>query len=580
MLGRSFLIVLAALALAAPALALPLATPPNAMPLPTLRDPGPPAVAGAWGAPFEGQIVAVHMALLPDQRILYWSGDVAGEADNIYFLETVEGSESRTLAPPYTAADVANPEDPDTTTDNLFCSGHTILPDGRILSAGGSVWHPVLLEPGESFVDGTPEARVYDPATNTWSFVQDMLLPRWYPTAMTTSEGALVAGGIQKLVDPSTHNPSMETYDADANDWSFVPGGDNYLPLYPRLFEVPAGPMKGDLYYANGGTLWGPFGQHPTEPLWNLAQAYDPETDAWRFLGPTVFGARQSPNTVMLPLDPEEGYAAKVLTFAGTLQRSIVATSLAEIADLSTDPPTHKMAAPLNMPRWQSSGVLLPDGKVLAVGGAIYDNVMTYGSPDPAVMTAEVYDPATDTWTELAPMSIPREYHGTALLLPDARVLVGGHVPNPVPWKALRDNIPLANQSPKTEFEIYSPPYLQWGVEQPVITDAPASVAYGASFTVETPDAERVVDAMLVRHGAVTHSSDPSQRAIVLPVEARGEAAAQQGADGPVGASRGTLTFAAPPDAMVATPGPWMLFLRVAAEEGLVPGVAKTIMLG
>lgn len=562
----AFVLALATtLTLPAVALVPPVEQPPNAIPIPTIIPAGPPAVAGLWEAPFEGQIPAVHMALLPDQRILYWSGDVAGEADHVYFLSTVEGSQTRTLAPPYTADTVGTPFDPATATDDLFCSGHTILPDGRILSAGGSLWHAVLLEPGESFVDGIPDARVYDPATNTWSRVADMTIPRWYPTAMTTSEGALLASGIRKLADPSTHVTSMETYDPASDVWTNVPGGDNFLPLYPRLFEVPSGPMKGDLYYANGGTLWGPFGEHPSEPLWNLAQAYDPETESWRFLGPTLFGARQSPNTVLLPLDPADGYAAKVLTFAGTLQRSVVATNLAEIADLSTDPPTHTLAAPLQTPRWQSTGVLLPDGKVLAVGGALYDNVMLHGFPDPAVMTAELYDPATDSWTTMAPMTLAREYHGTALLLPDARVLVGGHVPNPVPWKALRDNVAMADQSPQTKFEIFEPPYLHWGAIRAQIDGAPASIAYGASFGVASDEAGDVVDAVLVHHGAVTHSSDPTQRAIVLPVASR---------------AGDTLTFTAPPDAIVAPAGPYMLFLRTAHANGLVPGIAKTVMLG
>ncbi|HUR69050.1 MAG TPA: galactose oxidase-like domain-containing protein [Candidatus Thermoplasmatota archaeon] len=548
-----------------PALALPSEPvgPPNAMPLPTLVAAGPASVAGAWEAPFEGQIPAVHVALLPDQRVLYWSGDVAGERDQIYFLSTVYGGEVRVLAPPYDAASVSTIATPG--GSDLFCSGHTLLPDGRLLSAGGSSWHPVVTEPGQSFVDGTSEARIFDWRTDSWTYASDMNVPRWYPTVMTTSEGGLAASGIHQLVNPATHQASMEQYDSSADAWNVVPGGSNVLPLYPRLFDVPSGPLKGQLYYETGGTLWGPFGERPEEPLWNLAQAYDPATDAWRILGPSVLGARQSPNNVMLPLDPADGYAARILTFAGTLQRSVVATNTAELTDLSVDPPTHALAAPLHTPRWQSSGILLPDGKVLAVGGGIYDNVMTYGSPDPAVMTAELYDPTSGSWTEQAPMTIPREYHGTALLLPDARVLVGGHVPNPVPWTALRDNVNMAAQDPHTKFEIFEPPYLHWGVAQPTITSAPSSIAYGQTFTVDSADAASITDAILVRHMAETHSSDPGQRAIVLPV---------------VSQSGATLTFEAPADAQLATPGPWMLFLRTSSEHGLVPGVAKTVMLG
>jgi hypothetical protein len=539
--------------------------PPNAMPLPTLVPAGPASVAGSWEAPFEGQIPAVHMALLPDQRVIYWSGDQAGNADWIYFLGTVQGSDTRLLAPPYTADTVTSTSDPDGVTTNLFCSGHTLLPDGRLLSAGGSTWHATVSEQDPSFVDGVAQARVFDWRTSTWSNVSPMEVARWYPTVMTTSQGGLAASGIVNLPEPQTMDLSMERF--DGANWSFVPGGNDSLPLYPRLLEVPSGPLKGQLYYAVGGTLWGPFGERPEEPLWNVPQAYDPATQSWSYqTNLTVFGVRTSPDDVLLPLDPANGYDAKLLTFGGTLQRSVVATSTAELTDFATDPPTHTLAAPLATPRWQSTGVLLPDGKVLAVGGALYDNVMTYGTPDPAVMSAELYDPATDAWTTMASMTIPREYHGTALLLPDGRVLVGGHVPNPVPWKALRDNVGLANQSPQTKFEIFEPPYLHWGVPQPDLHEAPTRVGYGETFTVQSTDAAKVKDAIFVRHGAETHSSDPSTRAVVLPVLSR---------DGE------TLTFQAPPDAVLATPGPWMLFLREDVPgHGLIPSHALTLMLG
>jgi hypothetical protein len=221
--------------------------PPNAIPLPALVPAGPPSVAGSWEAPFEGQIPAVHMALLPDQRVIYWSGDQAGDADWIYFLSTVQGSDTRLLAPPYTADTVATTADPDNATSNLFCSGHTILPDGRLLSAGGSAWHATLLQPGQSFVDGVPDARVFDWRTNEWTNVTPMEVARWYPTVMTTSQGGLAASGISKLIDPTTMQNNMERF--DGSSWSFVPGGNDSLPLYPRLFEVPSGPLKGDIYY-------------------------------------------------------------------------------------------------------------------------------------------------------------------------------------------------------------------------------------------------------------------------------------------------------------------------------------------
>ena len=40
-----------------------------------------------------------------------------------------------------------------------------------------------------------------------------------------------------------------------------------------------------------------------------------------------------------------------------------------------------------------------------------------------------MFDPETQTWTELAEQAKGRTYHNTAVLLADGRVLVGGHTP-------------------------------------------------------------------------------------------------------------------------------------------------------
>ena len=130
----------------------------------------------------------------------------------------------------------------------------------------------------------------------------------------------------------------------------------------------------------------------------------------------------------------------------------------------------------------------------------------------------------------------------------------------------MRDNIGMANQSPQTKFEIFSPPYLNWGAHRPVITTASASLAYNATFHVETPDGAIVKDAILVRNSAQTHSSDPSQRAVILPI---------------IGTDGSGLTFRAPPDAELATPGPWMLFLRTdVPAHGVLPSEAAMVTLG
>lgn len=557
----SAFVVLLASTLVVSALPVPNPTPNDPLPGASSTDP---ALVGRWSAPFEGGIPAISMVLAPNGDILYWGGVEARERDNVFFTSYPYNADVAVLSPPYDAASVTRIVPPEELGD-MFCAGQTILGDGTVLIAGGSKWQDIIDPTYAGFVSGLHDTWAYDAEDRTFTKMGDMKWPRWYPTIMTGADGnAIAIGGIDHLVEPQTMVEEMEVF--DGAEWANIPGGDLLLPMYPRIFTVPNGPLKGDLFYETSATLWGPFGEHPLEATWNIERAFDFASGDWSIVGPSLFGYRQHAATVMLPLSADDGYTARVMTFGGSLGRSVAATPLTEITTLANDGTTiHTMADTLAHPRWMANGVLLPDGTVLAVGGGLYDNVYAHGQPVPAVLTAEKYDPAEDAWTQMAAMTVPRIYHSSALLLPDGRVLAGGHVPLPVPWAAFRDNFDAEAQVVETRFEIYEPPYLHWGVAQPTITSAPESVAFGETFTITTPDAASVVDAMLVRNGATTHVWDSNERAIVLDVEARGD---------------GTLTFVAPPDGDVATPGPWMLFLRVQADEGLVPGIAKTVMVG
>jgi hypothetical protein len=73
-------------------------------------------------------------------------------------------------------------------------------------------------------------------------------------------------------------------------------------------------------------------------------------------------------------------------------------------------------------PRGEHSATLLPDGRVLVAGGGGSAEVSACQCHGP-VGSAELYDPASGTWSATASMIAVRRYH-TATLLPDGRVLV------------------------------------------------------------------------------------------------------------------------------------------------------------
>jgi hypothetical protein len=70
--------------------------------------------------------------------------------------------------------------------------------------------------------------------------------------------------------------------------------------------------------------------------------------------------------------------------------------------------------------RFDFTSTLLPDGKVLAVGGSrgVFPNL--------ALTSAELYDPSTGIWTATASMVEGRERHIAILLLDGTVLVVGG----------------------------------------------------------------------------------------------------------------------------------------------------------
>jgi hypothetical protein len=214
------------------------------------------------------------------------------------------------------------------------------------------------------------------------------------------------------------------------------------------------------------------------------------------------------------------------------------------VLDMTQPSPAWKQTASMAYPRSYLNLTELPDGTVLATGGETDRNG---GNISNAVYAAELWSPTTQTWKTMASMHTPREYHSTALLLPDGRVLQSGM------------GADFGNVPDETTAEFYSPPYLFKGT-RPTITQAPGQISYGQNFFVATPDGAAISSAVLIRTGAVTHFFDMNTR--FVPV------AFQQ--------TPGGLTIAAPANANMAPPGYYMLFL---VNSSGVPSIAPFVQL-
>ncbi|HYH49458.1 MAG TPA: galactose oxidase-like domain-containing protein [Acidimicrobiia bacterium] len=466
------------------------------------------------------------------------------------------------------------------TNTDLFCSDLAGMADGRILIVGGIDWYnePDVMSKhrgdpayvGLVELGGLKTTRIFDPKTNRFSEGADMHHPRWYPTLVALPDGKfLAASGVVKLIK-STQLSSVrrtETYDPATNTWTenYVgPQSENSLPFVARLHLMP----NGKVLYTGAGESWAPFGQAADQALWGLQQLFDPAKKTWEVAGVAPFGmARDIPSSVLLPLKPPYDKGT-VLTFGGTLGPSpggYVAVPFSTLTTVdSQGRVTNEMTGNLNEARWSPAGIPLADGTVLAMTGARNSSVLTPGFDLP-VHSAEIYDPATGKWTKVASSLRDRSYHYSATLLADGRVLVGGAAPIGTMYGPHRTvGGPFANNNRDASFEIYSPPYLFRG-PRPKISHAPAGIAWGRTFRLETPDAANIESVLLVRPPSQQHAMDSNSRSVELAFR-------QTAPD--------RLEVVAPPGGTVAPPGAYYLFVNRKNPGGLTPSVARVVYIG
>ncbi len=419
---------------------------------------------------------------------------------------------------------------------DMFCNGATALADGQILinsgtatyaAGGGGVAilgatgahaHPapggamtVAAEntPGhkvppnaasandEKF-GGERQSALFDPATNRFTLLPLMQAGRWYPTTTSLADGSVfVYGGqdehgfdnalieiyrnrIYTPIVPTCSNAGVVT---DCREIRFT---DNTVPvpgapaLYPRMFLLP----DGRLLHAG-----------PEPEAW----VYDGNAAPnWRFVANMRVGHyRTYGSAVMLPLTAANDYKPVIMALGG-MGDTPAATNTTEFLDMSQANPVWVNGPPMSVPRVEMNAVLLPDGKILAVGGSANDEDETSAS-----LGAEIYDPVTNKFTTVATTAYPHLYHSTALLLPNGTVVLSGGNPKQGVFEP--------------HMEIYRPPYLFNAngtlATRPQVSGVPPVINYGRAFSITASDVSKVV---IIRTGAVTHSFDMSQRLVEL----------------------------------------------------------------
>jgi galactose oxidase len=318
---------------------------------------GPEAAVGRWTAPFPWPIIAVHLHMLRNGKVLSW-----GKFGDPYVWD------------PATRAFTAVPS-----PDWIFCSGHTFLADGRLLVNGGHI----------SDHHGIPDANTFDPGTMTWSARAPMARGRWYPTTTTLANGEAVTIAGRDQSGQEAAIPEVWS----GSGWRALSSASRVLPYYPRTFLAPngkvfyAGEHQASLYlstsapggwtsvatrrisnrsygsavmYQPGKVLYVGGGRTTkTAEIIDLNQA----APLWRMTNPMVYPRRQL-NATILP-------TGEVLVTGGSSGTGFSDENRAVHAAELWNPVTGTWTtlASNSVPRvYHSTALLLKDGRVLLTG--------------------------------------------------------------------------------------------------------------------------------------------------------------------------------------------------------------------
>ena len=467
-----------------------------------------PGQGGQWSAVLGTPVVPVFQAVLPNGKVLLWDsvGDQAAESypDHTFTRAAVWDPNTNTSkqvnVPGY----------------NIFCAGYVQLADGRVLVAGGNK---------SQALDGIVQTHTFDWRTETWSRGPDMNAARWYPSvaALANGEALIVAGG------PAT----AEVYQNDSTLRRLTGFTSFDERTYPFLVPRPNGQVE----------LVGPYNRMETMTT----------------TGTGALTATRNRDGIDRTYGSFATYdIGKVIVAGGGSVtedgQSSVPTKTASVVEVNGSGTTVRPTGSMSVGRRQANLTILADGSVLATGGQS-SSVNELVDLDNPVFAAERWDPATETWSVLSSASRVRQYHSTATLLPDGRVMTGG---GGICAVCITEGYLEKN------IEYFSPPYLFTKdgsgspAARPVIDSAPATAGYAQTFAISTEQAGSIGKVGLVRLGAPTHSEDQGQRYVPLAFNESGS----------------VLTVTAPATTNIAPPGYYMLFVTNTAG---VPSVAKIV---
>ncbi len=369
----------------------------------TFQEVGPLAEGRSWHA----------ATLLADGRVLITGGESGVDPENAQAASVAVG-----------VAEVFDPATGAFTPTGALLAARfdhtaTLLPDGRVLVAGGRSFRSADDE-------GLASSELYDPASGVFSPSADLMAPRARHQAAALADGRVLIVGGSPAFDPAAPGAGVaEIYDPSTGRFE----RSGALPatlLVDSLTKLEDGRVLvvGSMM-PSVGTRAAPSARPrvvlaATPMVSAVAYLFDPATGDFAATGAPL----AEPGTG----SPTSGHTGTLLADGRVLLAGGENASLApQLYDAVAG--TFTATGAMVAPRAWHTAARLPDGRVLLAGG--------YGGSG-ALAEAELYDPPTGAFTSTGPMRVTRMAGHTATLLPGGDVLVVGGA-SALPGPGLRD---------------------------------------------------------------------------------------------------------------------------------------------
>lgn len=393
------------------------------------------------------------------------------------------------------------------------CAAPVLLPDGKIVFVGGT--------DQKIYGPGRRKVKTYDPSTQTWQTLPDMIGNRWYPTMTRLVNGKLLIIGGGGLGNPIREKTS-ELYDLSTGASQLVDSlviGNEVSPIVmlyngnvmmthrpPQLFNPATNQWNTGTDFLQGNRL--PNGDHADHELVLLPEG----------------------NVVAI------GYKSFTPGVPGNLVEKYNPTNKSWSSGANFAPV-----------RSRAKTVLLPGKNILVLAGQKEDAADTTSTNQWGYMKiTDVYNQYTEQWRRLAPMNYYREYHSLPVLVPDGRVVIVGGEGAP------------GNEPPFSVIEAFTPPYLFRGIRPEIANLSQNVFERGGQITFDILKTNAVTSVILMSTPSLSHFMNcGNNRYVELPFAQNGN----------------TVSATIPLDSLNALDGYYQLLVLV--DD--IPSVAKII---